>query len=253
MTQLLWRVEGAPTALHRDGWQQGLTLHLLFQPLTLVIMRRDGHTRRYLSLTGCPSCRPDGCDRVCHRVLFEQLVRTTLPGVALTPTPRLVARATETRRIAATPDGTSARPLDEAFLAQWNEGRLIITWSRLQAKPQPVRVGALLAVGREGPHPRQALRAYGWSGGRAITLLHRRAFEQAVPGAVPVGSRAGEALLHALRDPLSLTGAPPAKATVTVIAAPPIAQAAGVLDGRPGDANGQLVAGEGIISCPEER
>lgn len=207
MPQLLWRIEGGSTAPDVGRWREGLTLHLLFQPLTLILARREGLSRRYLALEGCPSCRPDGCDCVCHRVLFEQLVRATLPGVTLIPTPRLVPRATERRRVAAVPGGASARPLDEAFVAQWPEARLIITWSRLQAKPQPIRVGALLAVGREGPEPRQALRASGWSMSRVATLLHRAAFERAVPGAVPVGSRAGEALLHALRDPHSLTGA----------------------------------------------
>lgn len=206
MTQLLWRVEGTSQSPQIAGWQQGLTLHLLFQPLTLIVARRDGHTRRYLALTGCPQCRPDGCDRVCHRALFEQLIRTTLPGVALIPTPRLVPRATETRRLLATPRGVDTRPLDAAFLEQWDEGRLVITWSRLQAKPQPIRVGILLAVGQGGPDPRQAVQAGGWSASRVKTLLYRAAFEHAVPSTAPISSRAGEPLLHALRDPQLLTG-----------------------------------------------
>jgi hypothetical protein len=185
-------------------------------------------------------------------VLFEQLVRTTLSGVVLIPTPRLISRTTESRRIDATPDGASARSLDEAFLTQWNEGRLIITWSRLQAKPQPVRVGALLAVGREGPHPRQALRAYGWSAGRFVTLLHGGAFARAVPGAVPVGGRAGETLLHALRDPFSLTGVPRVEAAAAVLAAQSVSEAATVVDAGLGD-EVQIVAGEGVASHPEER
>ena len=206
MTQLLWRVEGASQSPQIAGWQQGLTLHLLFQPLTLIVARRDGHTRRYLALTGCPQCRPDGCDRVCHRALFEQLVRTTLPGVSLVPTSRLVPRPTETRRLLATPRHVDARPLDAAFLEQWDEGRLVTTWSRLQAKPQPIRVGALLAVGQGGLEPRQAVQSCGWSSSRVKTLLYRTAFEHAIPSTAPISSRAGEPLLHALRDPQFLTG-----------------------------------------------
>lgn len=206
MTKLLWRVEGVSVVPQIAGWQRGLTLHLLFQSLTLIIARRDGHTRRYLALTGCAQCRPDGCDRVCHRILFEQLVRTTLSGVTLVPTSRLVPRPTETRRLLATPHGTDARPLDAAFLAQWDEGRLVTTWSRLQARAQPIRVGALLTVGQAGPNLWQAVHAHGWSANRVQTLLYRAAFAHEVPGTAPISRRAGEPLLHALRDPSVLTG-----------------------------------------------
>lgn len=210
MPQLLWRVEGNASTPNREGWQHGLALHLLFQPLTTIAARRDGHTRHYVALSGCPQCRPDGCDRVCHRVLFEQLVRTTLPGITLVPTPRLLPRATETRRLLATPRTTDARPLDAAFLEQWDEGRVIVTWSRLQARPRPVHVGALLALGREGPEPGAALRALGWRGRAMAALLHRTAFEQPLPGPAPVSRRAGEALFHSLDEPRSLTGGRPA-------------------------------------------
>lgn len=212
MAPLLWRVEGEPTTPDREGWQQGLTLHLLFQPLTLVVARRDGQTRHYLALAGCPSCRPDGCDRVCHRTLFEQLVRTTLPGVTLTPTSRLVPRAGESRRVLASPQGPQAQLLDAAFLAQWAEGRLILTVSRLRAKPQPVQVGVLLAVSPEGINPGQALRARGWRAHPLATRLHRAAFAQPVPTALPLGGRASEDLFRALRDPSFLIAPAPTPA-----------------------------------------
>ncbi|NTU85694.1 MAG: hypothetical protein HGA45_41225 [Chloroflexales bacterium] len=213
MTTLLWRIEGASVEPNLARWQQGLTLHLLFQPLSLIVARRDGQTRHYLALRGCPQCRADGCDRVCHRMLFEQLVRTSLPGVTLIPTPRLLPRPGETRRLLATPRRTDARPLDAAFLEQWDEGRLITTWSRLQAKPQPVSVGALLAVEPEGPDPRAALRSCGWAASRVRALFSRAAFAQAMPGSVPIARRAGEPLLHALRDPQLLIGAACAELT----------------------------------------
>lgn len=209
MTQLLWRITGMPANPNLDAWHQGLTLHLLFQPITLVIARRDDQIRRYLALAGCPNCRPDGCERVCHRMLFEQLVRTTLPGVTLVPTPRLVPRASESQRLAATPRRNDARLLDAAFLRQWTEGRLVITVSRLQARPQPVRVGALIAVGGEGPRPGLALRSHGWQGSRLAALLYRKEFERTLPDRVPVGSRAGAMILHALRDPSTFTDVGP--------------------------------------------
>ncbi|HMQ33091.1 MAG TPA: hypothetical protein PKD53_20335 [Chloroflexaceae bacterium] len=242
MSQLLWRVEGASLAPNLAQWQQGLTLHLLFQPLTLIVARRDGHTRRYLALTGCPQCRPDGCDRVCHRALFEQLVRTTLPGVTLVPTSRLIPRPTETRRLLATPRHVDARPLDAAFLEQWDEGRLVTTWSRLHAKPQPIRVGALLTVGQEGPDPRQVVQARGWSTSRVKTLLYRAAFEHAIPSTAPISSRAGEPLLHALRDPQLLTGSAP---TAPVMPEPPALP-------EGGNVGPQFTQGELVATAPEE-
>lgn len=242
MPQLLWRVEGVSQSPQLAGWQQGLTLHLLFQPLTLIVARRNGQTRRYLALTGCPQCRPDGCDRVCHRVLFEQLVRTTLPGVTLIPTPRLLPRPTETRRLLATPRNDDARPLEAGFLEQWDEGRLVITWSRLQAKPQPIRVGALLAVGQVGPDPRKAVRSRGWSSSRVQTLLRRAAFEQAIPSTAPISSRAGEPLLHALRDPQLLTGTAPAAPAIGEAPALPEAEEVGA----------QFNQGELFATAPEE-
>lgn len=237
MTQLLWRVEGTSTTPNLSGWQQGLTLHLLFQPLTLIVARRDGYTRRYLALTGCLQCRPEGCDRVCHRALFEQLVRTTLPGVVLIPTPRLLPRPTETRRLLATPRNDDARPLDATFLEQWDEGRLVITWSRLQARPQPIRVGALLAVGQEGPSLKEAVGRHGWTASRVQMLFHRSAFEQTIPCAAPISSRAGEPLLHALRDPQLLTGTTPAAPAVP---APPVLPEAGNVGAQ--HTQGELVA-----------
>jgi hypothetical protein len=242
MSHLLWRVEGVATTPNHEGWQQGLTLHLLFQPLTLIVARRDGHTRRYLALTGCPQCRPDGCDRVCHRALFEQLVRTTLPGVTLVPTPRLLPRPTETRRLLATPRNDNARPLDAAFLEQWDEGRLVITWSRLQAKPQPIRVGALLAVGQAGPDPGKAVQSRVWSASRVQMLLRRAAFEQTLPSAAPISGRAGEPLLHALREPQLLTGTAPAGRAVGESSVLPEVEGVGA----------QLKQGELFATAPEE-
>lgn len=216
MTQLLWRVEGVGTTPDLDGWHQGLALHLLFQSVTLVIVRRDAQTRRYLSLTGCVNCRTDGCDRVCHRILFEQLIRTTLPGITLTPAIHLVPRATETRRVLATPRGIGTQPLDAAFLEQWAEGRLITTLSRLKAKPQPICIGVMLAVGRDGPEPGQALRARAWNVHPLATRIHRAAFERHMPGAVPVEGRAAEALFHVLRAPQFLIDGTPVSTQVLV-------------------------------------
>lgn len=210
MARLLWRIEGESATPNIHAWQQGLTLHLRFQAVTTVIVRRDGATRHYLALEGCPHCRPDGCDRVCPRVLFAQLVRSTLPGLTLTPATRLAPRETERRLAVALPRRADARLLDAAFLGQWQEGRLITTWSRLEAKAQPIRVGALLVVGADGPEPSRALRDAGWRVDHLAGLIGRRSMQLAVPPSVPGQARAGEALLAALREPHSLWGSQPA-------------------------------------------
>jgi hypothetical protein len=184
----------------------GLTLHLLFQSITLVLVRRNGQTRRYLALEGCRHCRPDGCDHGCPRGLFAQLVRTSLPGVTLAPVSRLVPHPSETHRLAARPTH-QAQPLDAAFLANWETGRLICTWSRLRARPQPISVGALLAVSADGPNPARALRSAGWRRSRLATSLNRAGFVAPVPPPVRSAGQAGEALLAHIRDPQGLIGA----------------------------------------------
>lgn len=216
MTNLVWRIEGACDAPNRTGWAEGLTLHLLFQPLTVILARRGGQTRRYLALEGCARCREDGCERMCHRALFAQLVRTTLPGITLAPVTRLIPHAGETRRLAIQPAHPTAQPLDGAFLAPWPECRLITTWTRLRARPMPVSVGALLAVSVTGPDPIGALRARGWAASIVGALTARAALQDAAPSPVHHGARAGETLLDAIRDPWSVVGAPPVAAAAEV-------------------------------------
>lgn len=213
MSPLLWRIEGRCREPNTAAWQHGLTLHLLFQSLTAIMVRRDGVTRHYLALEGCPHCRLDGCGRVCHRVLFAQLVQTTLPGLTLTPVRQLAQRTTEARRLVAVPRRAHTRLLDADFLSPWREGHLTTTWSRLQAKPQPIMVGAALVVGAGGPDPARALMAAGWRIPRLANLNGPRATRLGAATPVKVGARAGEALFAELREPHRLWGAPTAEAS----------------------------------------
>jgi hypothetical protein len=145
---------------------------------------------------------------VCHRTLFIQLVRTTLPGITLTPVARLVPHASETRRLAARPTSAAALPIQTDFLERWPEGRLITTWSCLRAKPRPIAVGVLLAVSGQGPSPEPLLQAHGWAPSAVGALVARGAFQAPVPPPVPHAGRAGEVLLQSIRDPWSIVGAP---------------------------------------------
>ena len=204
MTTFLWRLDGAIEQPQPDVWKEGLTLHLLFQSLSTIIVRRDGQTRHYLGLQGCPSCRPDGCERMCHRMLFAQLIRTTLPGVVLTPVTRLPPRVTESRHLLTVPQRPAAELLDATFLAQWSEGHMVTTWSQLRAASRPISVGARLAVGASGPDPTAALRKAGWRPLTLATLFRPRRRQTDVPTPVHMCARASEALLVAFRDPSSL-------------------------------------------------
>ncbi len=200
MPPLLWRIEGESATPDCDGWQQGIALHLQFQPLTIIRIRRDGMIRRYLALEGCSHCRPEGCDHSCPRALFAQLVRTTLPGIMLAPVTRIVPHTSEIRRLAARPTH-HAQPLDTDMLVPWEAGRLITTWSRLRAGPQPITVGVLIAVSADGPDPARVLQAAGWRGGALATALNRAAFQAEVPPPVRMGARAGALLVAAFGDP----------------------------------------------------
>lgn len=206
MALWIWRVEGAGAAT--EGWGRGVALHLQFQPLTIIMIRRAGEQRRYLGLAGCPHCRPDGCAQVCPRALFLQLARTTLPGLTLVPVPRLAAGPEEVRRVVAAPHGPDAQPLDAAFLGRWRAGRLVTTWARRPAAPQPITVGAMLAVSREGPDLAAALQAAGWQVNRLGSLLARVARQPAIPAPAPAGAPAGDTLVAALNDPQRLWGPP---------------------------------------------
>lgn len=206
MATFLWRLDGNVEEVRTERWQQGLTLHLLFQPLTTIIARRDGAIRRYLALNGCPNCRPDGCDKLCHRMLFAQLVRTALPGVRLTPAPQLALRSSETRQVVARACRSDAELLDGAFLAQWSEGLLVTTWSRLRASDQPIAVGVRLTVGSDGPDPARELKAMGWRKQPLAALLNRQARTAAIPPPVAGGARASEALFVALCNPDRFAG-----------------------------------------------
>lgn len=209
MNYVLWRVEGSPAHIDSDAWQRGVTLHLLYQPLTTISVRRGGEERRYLMLAGCAQCRPDGCGRMCHRSLFEQLVRTSMPGLSLTPVARLPPPPDERRRLVAAPKRADARPLGAEFLRQWEAGRVVTTWSRLRAEARPVRVGARLSLAAPGPDPAAALRERGWQARPIDALLTGPAFCAPVPPPVSGGARAGEPLLDALRDPRQLAGVAP--------------------------------------------
>jgi hypothetical protein len=206
MTELFWKLDAVAASPAHEAWRRGFALHLRFQPITTIIARYGGITRRYLGLRGCPHCRPEGCDQLCPRTLFAQLVRSTLPGMTLAPVARLAFRASETRHVAAVPSRGEVQPLDAAFLDQWPEGRVVSTWSREQKRPQAALLGARLVVSNQGPDPTKQLREAGWRS--ATRLLGGRSAPGADVRPPKTLGRVSDQQFAVLSEPLYLFAAP---------------------------------------------
>jgi hypothetical protein len=196
----LWRLAGESEPHHDERWAQGIVVHLRYQPLTTVLVWREQELRRYLVLDGCPRCQPAGCSGICPRSLFQQLLRTSLPGLTLTPVPRIVSGASEQQPIITVPTRT-AYPLDSTFIQQWSAAMLVTTWTQQGGNRAPIVVGARLSVQADGPPAAAALRATGWRREPLATLLVRAYPSPPVPSSVAWHAPASAALLAALHDP----------------------------------------------------
>jgi hypothetical protein len=206
----LWRLDGSILGMHAERWASGIAIHLRYQPLTTVLVWREPQVRRYLVLDGCPRCQPGGCTSICPRSLFQQLVRTSLPGITLAPVPHLVAGASEQAPVIALPTRTAGL-FDPAFVGQWAAATLVTTWLQGGGKRPAIRIGARLTVSAAGPPLVPALRAVGWRIDPLGTWLARRQRPLLVPRAVGHDGPVSSALHDALRDPqqcLALAHAP---------------------------------------------
>jgi hypothetical protein len=196
----LWRLDGELHEPRAERWASGIAIHLRYQPLTTVLVWREKELRRYLVLDGCPRCQPAGCSGICARSLFQQLLRTSLPGLTLTPVPRIVSGAREQQPIITVPTRT-AYPLDSTFIQQWRAAMLITTWTQQGGNRSPIVVGARLSIPADGPSAAATLRATGWQRAPLATLLVRAYPSPPVPGSVAWHARASAALLATLHDP----------------------------------------------------
>jgi hypothetical protein len=200
----LWRLDGS-VQQDDDRWRNGIAIHLRYQPLTTVLAWRNGEHRCYLVLDGCPRCRPDGCLGICARSLFQQLVRTSLPGLTLTPVPRLTPDVDAQPPVVAVPT-RRATPIRPEILAQWSSATLVTTWAQTSGPPAPITVGARLTVSRSGPALAPVLRPIGWRVDPLATLLTRRQRPTPVPSVVGRRSPANATLSAALGAPAQLFG-----------------------------------------------
>lgn len=202
----LWRLDGVATGPDAAGWAAGVARHLRYQPLTVIWRWRGAERRVYVALDGCPRCAAAGCAQACHRVLFAQLVRATLPGVALTPVARLTPPAAGQRGVAL-PVRPSAASLVAAAQAAWPAGQLLLTWAYTPGKRPQLQVGARVQVEGRAPSLRTVLRSQGWGLAPVATLRART--DVAAPQPPPVQRRrlVPPALEAALRDPWAWMGA----------------------------------------------
>jgi hypothetical protein len=206
MMRYLWRLDGT-VQQHDARWATGIAIHLRYQPLTTVLAWRQGEQRSYLVLDGCPRCRPDGCMGICPRSLFQQLVRTSLPGLTLTAVPRLTSDRDAQPPVVAVPT-RRAGVLSPAVLAAWASATLITTWAQAGGPPTRITVGARMTVSRSGPAIAQMLRTLGWRVDPLATLLARR--QRPTHVLLNVGRRSSTtaALSAALGAPQQLFGLP---------------------------------------------
>ncbi len=107
------------------------------------------------------------------------------PPLTLRSVPRGLALRPYTRVVLATP-GWHPQPLDADLLAAWPEARLVLTWRNRRSQ---TKVGALFAVGDDGPAPAVALRSRGWHAWIVPDRFVRRWSRTALP-TVPVGTAA---------------------------------------------------------------
>lgn len=159
-TRLLWRVEESDPVTRGDParLQTGLRLHLDHAPLTMVLAQIGARQQPYLVLTSCADCVHDRCPPGCRAEMLRRLFHQVAPGLTLRPVPRGLATRPYTRIVLATP-GPRPQPLDATLLSPWPEARLVVGW---RTQRHRLQVGALLALGADGPPPDGALRERGW-------------------------------------------------------------------------------------------
>ncbi|NTV65694.1 MAG: hypothetical protein HGA65_19475, partial [Oscillochloris sp.] len=179
-TRQLWRLDGALPP-HPAVLTDGLRLHLAHAPLTTVLVQIGDRRQSYVALAGCAGCTYDRCAPGCRVELLRRLLQQIAPAVCLHRVARGLATRPYTRVVLATP-GSRPQPLDAALLAAWPEARLILTWRSARGR---LAVGALLAVGADGPSPAVVLRGRGWRTWPMPAHLARR-WGRAVMPTVPV-------------------------------------------------------------------
>lgn len=229
----IWRITGTLVGAPHPQWAAGVERHLGAQALTLRILHRAGAQRSYLLLDGCPQCGADGCTEGCHRSLCAHLVRTTLPGLQLTPVARLVADPTARRWVVARPSGVDAQPVVAALAATWPSWSLSLTWSHRRGPSGGLRVGLALAVPATGPAPVALLRTLGWASAPLVSQWWRWRGAHTEAASVPIAGPAGPALRALLADPVRLWGLEPAQAAPE--SAPPSLAARAVGAWKEGD------------------
>jgi hypothetical protein len=133
----------------------GLALHLQHAPLTSLLVQRGGQGTAFLALGGCGACPTERCSLTCPAELLRCTLRAAWgPGVRLRPLPDGLLPVPYTRLVLATPT-PDAQPLTGDLLQPYAEARLL-------SHAHQGRLGALLAVGADGPDPATVVRARGW-------------------------------------------------------------------------------------------
>jgi hypothetical protein len=155
---MLWRVQvNRPDPISdQERLQAGLGLHLAHAPLTSVLVQIGTEQQSYVAIPGCPGCRNDRCVIGCHSAMLKRLLVGTAPGLTLRPVTTGLSLRPYRRVIVTSFQGLHALPA-ATLLARWREARLQIGWRWCQKR---AILGALLAVGSDGPDPAVVLREH---------------------------------------------------------------------------------------------
>jgi hypothetical protein len=193
----LWRLaprSEAPAQVAETQLQDALRLHLRYRPLTSVLMRIGDMYQQYIVVHGCAGCAHERCLPGCAAEMLRRALAAYAPGWNMQLVPHGLATRPYTRVRYAIPR-QHAQTLAAGLLQPWPEARLIVSW---QGEGNRLSVGALLAVGADGPNPHEALVAQHWYPLPLLSRLTQRWAGAAIPPTLAFASSRGltPTLLH---------------------------------------------------------
>ena len=227
-TRMLWRLEGATRETLEDSAKlaEGLALHLAHADLLMVLMQVGTRQQAYLALAGGRGCAAGRCEPGCPRDLLRRLLKACFPSCDLRGVASGLASRLYSRFVAAKPT-RGAQPLEIPLLSSWPEARLIVHWRKAG---RGVGVGAVLAVGAEGPDPAEALLALGWQPSRVHARAARALALAPIPSAAPASATWMQPVHLLLPGATLALSTPPSPATTQDSPAAPTSPLAVLLD-----------------------
>ena len=161
----LWNVQDATpdTFANAGAFAAALRQHLQYTPAGLisVLLQIGAEQSAYVLAAGCAGCALDSCVPGCRVDLLERVIGVGYAESHLRLVTRGLLPRPYTRVVLAWPT-TTARPLEAGLLHPWREARLTLHWRHRRRPRAVLTLGAVLAVGQDGPDPVPYLRTLRW-------------------------------------------------------------------------------------------